>query len=72
MNPNQDPVLDALAEISRKQDTVIAKQDKLETQINQIHADCRRVARTNGAVAGGVSGGIVSLGILLIKAKFGL
>ena len=70
--PNQDPVLSALAEINRKQDTLIAKQEKTNARLDQIHADCRRVARTNGAIAGGVSGALVSATIAYIRAKMGV
>ena len=69
---NQDPILPALKEIQAKQDVTIAKQDDLEKHIKQIHDDCKKTARTNGAVAGAVSGGLVATGITLIKAKFGI
>ncbi|AUX60836.1 hypothetical protein JF634_05630 [Simonsiella muelleri] len=69
---NQDPILQALKEIQAKQDVTIAKQDDLEKHIKQIHDDCKKTARTNGAVAGAVSGGLVATGITLIKAKFGI
>ena len=69
---NQDPILQALKEIQAKQDVTIAKQDDLEKHIKQIHDDCKKTARTNGAVAGAVSGGVVATGITLIKAKFGI
>lgn len=69
---NQDPILQALKEIQAKQDVTIAKQDDLEKHIKQIHDDCKKTARTNGAVAGAVSGGLVATGIALIKAKFGI
>ncbi|SSY80648.1 hypothetical protein [Alysiella crassa] len=72
MSVNQDPILQALKEIQAKQDVTIAKQDDLEKHIKQIHNDCKKTARTNGAVAGAVSGGLVATGIALIKAKFGL
>lgn len=71
-NPNQDPVLSALVEINRKQDTVIAKQEQLEKRLTQIHIDCKRTARTNGAIAGGVSGALVSATIAYIRAKMGV
>ena len=69
---NQAPILQALKEIQAKQDVTIAKQDDLEKHIKQIHDDCKKTARTNGAVAGAVSGGLVATGITLIKAKFGI
>lgn len=73
---HQDPVLQALKEIQIKQDVTIAKQDDLERHIKQIHDDCQKTARTHGAMAGAISGsvasGLVSLGIEMIKAKFGL
>lgn len=69
---NQDPILQALKEIQAKQDVTIVKQDDLEKHIKQIHDDCKKTARTNGAVAGAVSGGLVATGITLIKAKFGI
>ena len=69
---NQDPILQALKEIQAKQDVTIAKHDDLDKHIKQIHDDCKKTARTNGAVAGAVSGGLVATGITLIKAKFGI
>lgn len=72
MSVNQDPILQALKEIQAKQDVTIEKQDQLEKHIKQIHDDCQKNARTHGAVAGAVSGGLVATGIALIKAKFGL
>lgn len=72
MSVNQDPILQALKEIQAKQDVTIEKQDQLEKHIKQIHDDCQKIARTHGAVAGAVSGGLVATGIALIKAKFGL
>lgn len=71
MSKIQDPILNALKEIQEKQDITIKKQDDLEKHIKQIHDDCKKTARTNGAVAGGIAGGLVATGIALIKAKFG-
>ena len=63
--PYQDPVVEMLREISAKQDVTIAKQDEMD----------KRIARTNGslagAVSGAVSGGVVATGIAFIRAKFG-
>ena len=64
----KDPILSALARIEAKQDQVLAKQDVLDKEIGFIRQDCETIARKNALVAGGV----VSTGILLIKAKLGL
>ncbi len=73
---HKDPILEMLREIRVKQDETLEKQDKMDARLDQIHDDCKKTARTNGAVAGAISGtatgGLVSLGIALIKAKFGL
>ena len=69
---NKDPILSALARIEAKQDQVLAKQDVLDKEIGFIRQDCETIARKNALVAGGVAGGVVSTGILLIKAKLGL
>lgn len=42
--------------------------ERMEGQIEQV----RSTAIKHGAVAGGVAGGIVSLGIAFVKAKLGL
>ncbi len=42
--------------------------DGLESKIDRSH----RTAVRHGAVAGGVAGGMVSLGIAFVKAKLGL
>lgn len=67
-----DPILQALKEIQAKQDVTIAKQDDLEKHIKQIHDDCKKTARTNGAVAGGIAGGLVSATVMYIRAKLGV
>ncbi len=69
---HKDPILEMLREIRAKQDETLEKQDKMDTRLDQIHDDCKRVAQKNGAVAGGLAGGLVATGIALIKAKFGL
>lgn len=68
---HKDPILEMLCEIRAKQDLTLEKQDTLEKRLDQIHDDCKRVAQRNGAVAGGLAGGLVATGIALIKAKFG-
>lgn len=68
---HKDPILEMLREISVKQDETLEKQDKMDARLDQIHDDCKRVAQKNGAVAGGLAGGLVATGIALIKAKFG-
>ncbi|MDO4693062.1 MAG: hypothetical protein Q4A62_00325 [Eikenella sp.] len=70
--PRQDPVMALLLEIREKQDQTIKNQERMDGQLQQIHADCRRTAMVAGAASGGVMGGIVTTGILMIKAKFGL
>ena len=72
MSVNQDPILQALKEIQAKQDVTIAKQDDLEKHIKQIRDDCKKTARTNGAVAGGIAGGLVSATVMYIRAKMGV
>lgn len=72
MSVNQDPILTALKEIQAKQDVTIEKQDQLEKHMKQIHADCKKTARANGAVAGGIAGGLVSATIMYIRAKMGV
>lgn len=69
---NQDPILAALARIEAKQDACLKNQERMDAQLDQIHADCRRTAMVAGAASGGVMGGIVTTGILLLKAKLGL
>ena len=73
--PYQDPVVEMLREISAKQDVTIAKQDEMDKRLADIQADCQRIARTNGSLAGAVSGagsgGVVATGIAFIRAKFG-
>ena len=66
-----DPVLDMLAEIRCKQDETIANQEQMNQHLTQIHLDCKRTARTNGAIAGALSGGLVSATLMLIKSKLG-
>lgn len=68
---NQDPILEMLREIRAKQDLAIEKQEQLEQHLKQIHQDCKKTARTNGAVAGAISGSVAATAIALIKAKFG-
>lgn len=73
MNANQqDPILVALARIEAKTDQTLANQAKMSAEIAQIHQDTRRTAVIVGGVAGATSGGLVSLGFALIKAKLGL
>lgn len=69
---NQDPVLEILQEIRAKQDETIAKQDKMDEHLKQIHKDCRRDSIIAGGAAGVVTGGVVSVGIAYIRAKLGL
>ncbi|MDO4434734.1 MAG: hypothetical protein Q4B82_09185 [Alysiella sp.] len=68
----QDPILAALARIEAKQDQFLRNQEKMEAEIAQIHQDTRKTALIVGSVAGATSGGLVSLGFALIKAKLGL
>ncbi len=72
MTPQQDPVILLLHEIRAKQDQTLRKQEQLEKILDEVRDDCEKTARTNGAVAGAVSGGVVSVGIMLVKAKLGL
>ena len=68
MTLEKDPILAALARIEAKQDLALEQQTRMEREMDEIRQDTRRVA----AITGGAAGGLVSTGILLIKAKFGL
>ncbi|MCP2041460.1 uncharacterized protein YhaN [Neisseria sp. HSC-16F19] len=68
----KDPILEALARIEAKQDEALHNQQRMDAQLQEIHADCRRTAIMAGAASGGVMGGIVTTGVLLIRAKLGL
>ena len=68
MTLEKDPILATLARIEAKQDLALEQQNRMEREMDEIRQDTRRVA----AITGGVAGGLVSTGILLIKAKFGL
>ncbi|GGZ77021.1 hypothetical protein GCM10007161_05210 [Ignatzschineria indica] len=54
-------VLALLIDMNQKLDSLHEKTDKIEQK-----------AITKGAIAGGISGGIVAAGIAIIKSKFGL
>lgn len=69
---NKDPILEALARIEAKQDQSLKNQERFETEIQQIHQDTKKTAAIVGAVSGAASGGIVSIGIALFRAKTGL
>lgn len=71
-NQNQDPVLQLLREVRDKQDEIIARQDRNDKHMKQIQTDCKRSAMITGAVAGGVSGGLIATGIAFIRAKLGV
>ena len=68
MTLEKDPILAALARIEAKQDLALEQQNRMEREMDEIRQDTRRVV----AITGGAAGGLVSMGILLIKAKFGL
>lgn len=69
---NQDPILAALARIEAKTDETLQNQQAMKAEIAEIHKDTKRTAAVVGGVSGAVSGGIVSVGWQLIKAKMGL
>lgn len=69
---NKDPILEALARIEAKQDQALQNQADMEAEIKQIHQDSKKTAAVVGAVSGALSGGIVSTGIALFRAKLGL
>lgn len=69
---NKDPILEVLARIEAKQDQFLHNQDKIKAELAQIHQDTRKTALIVGSVAGATSGGLVSVGFALIKAKLGL
>ena len=66
---NKDPILEALARIEAKQDQF---QATMQEELAQIRQDCETQSRKTAALVGGLSGGLVSTGIVLIKAKLGL
>ncbi|MDO4434592.1 MAG: hypothetical protein Q4B82_08450 [Alysiella sp.] len=68
----QDPILAALARIEDKADQTLANQSQMQAEIAQIHKDCQKTARTHGAVAGGIAGGLVSATVMYIRAKLGV
>lgn len=68
----QDPILAALARIEAKTDQTLQNQAELSAEIAQIHKDTKRTAAVVGGVSGAAAGGVISVGIGLIKAKFGL
>lgn len=69
---NKDPILEALARIEAKQDQSLKNQERLETEIQHIHQDAKKTATIVGTISGAASGGIVSIGIALFRAKTGL
>ena len=69
---HSDPVLNKLAEILKKQDETIFLQEKMDNRLDEIVTDCKKLSRTHGAIAGGLSGGLVSVSIALIRAKLGI
>lgn len=66
-----DPVLEALKRLETKVDKSLANQEAMDEELRKIHKDCRRVSIVSGAVAGGLSGGVVAGGLAFIKAKLG-
>lgn len=51
---------------------VDSKLDNLDGKLDRMRQEVRRDAAIYGATAGGVTGGIISVGLALIKAKLGL
>lgn len=45
---------------------------ELNTKIDDINQHTVKTAAKTGAIAGSISGGIVAVGISLLKAKFGI
>lgn len=72
MTIQQDPILKSLAQIEAKIDQSLINQKELRQEIDQIHDDCKKTARANGAMAGGVAGGLVSATVMYIRAKMGV
>lgn len=68
---SRDLLLEQLTRIEKKQDVILEKQDDFNVQLNQIHKDCKRTALINGAMAGGLAGGLVTTAIDLLRMKFG-
>ncbi|WP_434777678.1 hypothetical protein [Neisseria sp. Ec49-e6-T10] len=61
---NQSEQLRLLHQMNKKLDCIDSKVDRIET-------DVKKTAAITGAVAGGVTAGIVSTGIAILKAKLG-
>nr|DAS54070.1 MAG TPA: hypothetical protein [Caudoviricetes sp.] len=68
---NQDPIIVCLARIEAKLDEQIKNQERMDAEIRQIHTDTKRTALAAGAAAGAASSGIVTLGLALLRAKYG-
>lgn len=64
MKKESDEILAALGRIEHKLDGHSERLDKIEK-------DCRKAGAVAGVAAGAVSGGIVSVGLALAKAKLG-
>ena len=64
---NKDPILQALARMEAKQDQLLENQERMDEEIQKIHKECRRVA----ILSGGLSGGVIALGIEFIRIKLG-
>lgn len=69
---NQDPILAALARIEAKTDQTLQNQAAMSEEIARIHKDAKRTAAVVGGVSGAAAGGVVSVGIQLIRAKLGI
>lgn len=69
---NKDPILAALARIEAKTDQTLKNQAEMSAEIAQIHKDTKRTAAVVGGVSGAAAGGIVSVGVQLIRAKLGV
>lgn len=61
----QDEPLQLLRRVDRKLDDMNGKLDR-------IHQQVRKEAIVYGATAGGVTGGIIAVGVALAKAKLGM
>lgn len=64
---NKDPILQALVRMEAKQDQLLENQERMDEEIQKIHKECRRDA----ILSGGLSGGVIALGIEFIRIKLG-
>lgn len=69
-NAKLDELLDLSKEANRKIDRIGERVDNIDNRLSSLEMQVGKVT-TKAFVAGGLGGAIVTVGIELIKAKFG-